>query len=109
MVGEYLMLFQNNRQAVNLLLQKIKLCSFANLISQTFSDTAVILAITVSKRCTQDLPIVTVRKARVLDFCFPTIRPFQQFFFKEYVFSAIVDFGVPFSVNFFSSLAFLGF
>ena len=43
--------------------QKIKLCSFTNLISQTFSDTAVILAIAVftSKRCTQDFPVVNKR------------------------------------------------
>lgn len=36
---------------------KIKLCSFTDLISQTFSDSAVILAI-MSNHCTQDLPIV---------------------------------------------------
>ena len=35
--------------AVNLLLHKIKLCSFTNLISQKFSDSAVILAKAVSK------------------------------------------------------------
>ena len=105
MVGEYLMFFL----PVNLLLQRNKLCSFTNLISQKFSDTAVILAIAVSKRCTQDLPVVTVLKARVLDFCLPTIRPFQKNFFKEYFFSRIFDFGAPFSINFISSSTFLGF
>ena len=47
--------------------------------------------------------------ARVLDFCLPTIRPFQKIVFKEYFFSGIVDFGVPFSINFLSSSGFLGF
>ena len=47
--------------AVNLLLQKIKLCSFTILISQKFSDTAVILAMAVSKCCTQDLPVVNTQ------------------------------------------------
>ena len=97
MVGEYFMFFQNNKHSNQFN------------ISQTFSDTAVILAIAVSKRCTQDLPVVTVRKARVLDFCLPTIRPFQKIVFKEYFFSGIVDFGVPFSINFLSSSGFLGF
>ena len=50
-----------------------------------------------------------IRKARVLDFCLPAIRPFQKQFFKEYFFNGIVDFGVPFSINFLSSSAFLGF
>ena len=44
--------------AVNLLLQKTKVCSFTNFISQKYSETAVLLAIAVSKRCTQDLPVV---------------------------------------------------
>ena len=44
-----------------------------------------------------------------MDFCLPTIRPFQKTFSKEYFFSGIVDFGVPFSINFLSSSAFLGF
>ena len=50
-----------------------------------------------------------IRKARVLDFFLPAIWPFQKQFFKEYFFSGIVDFGVPFSINFFSSSAVLGF
>ena len=97
MVGEYFMFFQNNTNSNQFN------------ISQKFSDTAVILAIAVSKRCTQDLPVVTVSKARVLDFCLSTIRPFQKIVFKEYFFSGIVDFGVPFSINFLSSSGFLGF
>ena len=98
MVGEYLMFFQNNTRG-KLTIAKIKLCSFTNLISQKFSDTALILAIAVSKRFNQDLPVLTVRKVRVLDFCLPKIRPFQKTFFKEYFFSGIVDFGVSFSIN----------
>ena len=87
MVGEYFMFFQNNTHSNQFN------------ISQKFSDTAVILAIAVSKRCTQDLPVVTVSKARVLDFCLPTIRQFQKIVFKEYFFSGIVDFGVPFQLT----------
>ena len=49
MVGKYLTLFQNNTCSKRRL-QNIKLRSFANLYSQKFSDTAVILAIAVSKR-----------------------------------------------------------
>ena len=58
MVGEYLMFFQNNTRSKFTIMQKIKLCSFTNLISQKYSVTVVILAIEVSKRCTQDLPVV---------------------------------------------------
>ena len=42
-----------------------------------------------------------------MDFCLP-IRPFQKKFFKDYFFTALVDFGVPFSINFLSSSEFLG-
>ena len=42
-------------------MDQIKLCFFTNLISQKFRDTAVILAIAVSKRCTQDLPLVNTQ------------------------------------------------
>ena len=45
----------------------------------------------------------------MLDFCLPTIRPFQKNFLKEQFFSGIVDFEVPFSIKFLSSSAFLGF
>ena len=49
------------------------------------------------------------RKARVLDFRLPTIRPLQKNFFKQYFFSGILGFGVPFSINFPSSSAFWDF
>ena len=117
--------------AVNLLLQKIRLCSFTSLISQKFSETAVILAIAVSywlqqchigyssvilatavsKRCTQDLPVVYTQQGTQgssTGFLLPTIQPFQKNFFEEYFFCRIVDSGVPFSINFLSSSAFLG-
>ena len=95
--------------AVNLLLQKNKLCSFTNLISQKFSDTAVILALAVSKRCTQDLPAVNKQhSSTVFLFTYSLVIP-EFFFFKEYFFSGKVDFGVPFSINFLSASAFLGF
>ena len=53
MVGEYLMFFQNNTRS--------KFSITKNLIRQQFSDTTVILAIAVSKRCTQDLPVVNTQ------------------------------------------------
>ena len=40
-----------------------------------------------------------------MDFCLP-IRPFQKKFFKDYFFTELVDFGVPFSINFLSSSEF---
>ena len=54
MVGEYLMFLQNNTRS-KFTIAKI------NLISQKFSDTAAILAIAVSKRCTQELPVVNTQ------------------------------------------------
>ena len=85
--------------AVKLLWQKIKLCSFANLISQTFSDSAVIIGYSSALKTYQ----LWIRKAGVLDFCLPTIRPFQNNIFKDYFFTAVVGFEEPFSVNFLSS------
>ena len=71
------------------------------LLPQKLSDSAVILAIAVSKRCTQDF------EYWIFGYC--TIRPFQNNVFKEYFFSVFADFGVPFSINFHSSSTFLGF
>ena len=72
--------------AVNLLLQKIKLCSFTSLISQKFSDTAVILDIAVSKRCTPDLPVVNTQGSSTgfLFTCHSAIpeRVFQRMLFS---------------------------
>ena len=57
MVGEYLTFFQNYTRS-KLSIAQIKLCSFTNLISQKFSDWAVILANTVYERCKQDFSVV---------------------------------------------------
>ena len=45
-------------------------------------------------------------RLRVQEFCLPTIQPFQSNIFKDYFYTALVDFGVLFSINFFSSSAF---
>ena len=88
-------------------MQRNKLCSFTNLISQKFSDTAVILAIAYPSVALKTCQLWTP-KARVLEFFLITIWPFEKIF-KEYFFSEIVGFGVPFSINFLSSSAFLSF
>ena len=92
MVGKYLMFFQNNTRSNQFNQPKVHY-------------PGLILPIAVSKRCTQDL---WISKARVLDFCLPTIPPFQKFFLKEYFISGIVDFGVSFSINFLSFSGFIG-
>ena len=74
--------------AVNLLLHKIKLSFFTNLISQKLSDSAVILAIA---QC----PSIAL-KTLSNRFCLPAIRPFQNNIFKEYFFTALIDFGYNF-------------
>ena len=67
-------------------MQKIKLGSFTNLISQKYSDTVVILAIAVSKRCTQDLPVVNTQGSSTgLLFTFHSAIPenvFQRILFQ---------------------------
>ena len=79
--------------AVNSLLQKIKLFSFTNLISQKFSDTAEILAFAVSKRCTQDLPVVNTQDSSAGFFVFlPFGIPEKKKKFKELFFRGIADF-----------------
>ena len=82
MVGEYLMFFL----PVNLLLQRNKLCSFTNLISQKFSDTAKILALAVSKGCTQDLPAVNKQHSSTL-FLFTYHFVIPENFFSKNTFS----------------------
>ena len=77
--------------AVNSLLQKIKLFSFTHLISQKFSDTAEILAFAVSKRCTQDLPVVNTQDSSAGFFVFlPFGIPEKKI--KELFFRGIADF-----------------
>ena len=77
--------------AVNLLLREIKLCSFTNLISQKFSDSALLLAIAVWSLHSR---LASCEHTR---FCLPTFGHSRK------VFTALVDFGAPFSINFLSS------
>ena len=56
MVGEYLSFFQNYTRSKLSIAQNQTL--FFDLISQKFIELAVILAITVSERCTQDFSVV---------------------------------------------------
>ena len=107
MVGKNLMFFQNNTRS-KFTIAKIKLCSFTNLISQTFSDTAVILPIAVSKRCTQDLPVVK-RQGSSTGFLFTYHSAIPEKFFQRKLFHWNSWLWVPFSINFLSSSAFLGF
>ena len=45
-----------------------------------------------------------------MDFCLPAYSAIPELkFFEDYFFTALVDFGAPFSNNFRSSSAFLGF
>ena len=107
MVGAYSMLFQLISHTVNLLLHKI---NRRNFISQKFSDSAVILAISVSKRCNLDLSVVKAQGS-IAGFLF--FLPFCQYsqwkFFTDHIVPASVEFGIPFSIKFLSSSALLGF
>ena len=89
-------------------MHKVKLCSLSNLISQKFSDLAVILAITVYKRCTQDLSVVKTQGSGT-SFSFSYHSAISENLFKGYFFTARVDFGVAFSINLLFSPDILGF
>ena len=84
MMGEYLMFFQINTRS-KFTIAKNKLCSFTNLISQKFSDTAVILALAVSKGCTQDLPAVNKQHSSTL-FLFTYHLVIPENFFQRILF-----------------------
>ena len=104
MVGECVMFFKITHP-VNLLMHKIKLCSFTSLISQKFSDSAVILA---NSKC----PSVASCEYARLEYWIFVYRPFshcRKNFLRDYFFTVLFDFGLPFSINFLSSSAFLGF
>ena len=62
-----------------------------------------------SKGCTQDLPAVNKQHSSTVFLFTYHLVIAENFFFKEYFFSGIVDFRVPFSINFLSASAFLGF
>ena len=74
-------------------MHKIKLSSLTNLITQKFSDFAVILAITLYERCTQDFSVVKTQGSST-SFSFSYHSAISENLFKGYFFTARVDFGV---------------
>ena len=63
-------------------------------LSHYGSCSAVILAIAVSKRRAQDLPVVNTQDSST-GFLFTYHSAIPENFFKDYFFPALVDFGVP--------------
>ena len=99
MVGEYSVFIKNNTRSKFTTAKNSTLIVLSTiLISQKFSDTAVILAIAVSKCCTQDLPVVNTQGSST-GFLFTYHPAIPVNFFTEYFFSGIVNFGVAFSIN----------
>ena len=105
MVGACLMLFQLISHTVNLLLHKN---NSENFISQKFSDSAVVLAISVSRRCTLDLSVVKAQGSTAGFLFFVPICHSRKIFTDHFV-SARVEFGIAFSIKFLSSSILLGF
>ena len=114
MVGRYLMFFQQIPHTMLYSDRAGYLSPFSlhssstNLISQKFSDSAVIVAISVSRAL--HFRLVSCEGAR-LDcwiFVFPTFLHSTKSFTDHFV-TARVDFGIAFSIKFLSSSAFLGF
>ena len=114
MVGRYLMFFQQIPHTMLYSDRAGYLSPFSlhssstNLISQKFSDAAVIVAISVSRRCTLDLSVVKAQGSIAgflfsLPFCHSTKS------FTDHFVTARVDFGIAFSIKFLSSSVFLGF
>ena len=89
---------------MNLLLHKI---NSTNLIRQKFSDSAVILGISVSKRSTLDLSVVK-GQGSIAGFWF--FQPFchSRKNFTDHFVTAHVDFRIAFSIKFLHSSALLG-
>ena len=98
-------MFQLISHTVNLLLHKI---NGTNFISQKLSDSAVILAISVSRRCTLDLSVVKAQGS-ITGFLFSPPFCHSAKTFAEHFVTARVDFGIAFSIKFLSSSAFSGF
>ena len=73
-----------------------------------FSDLAVILAITVYERCTQDFSVVKTQGSST-SYSFSYHSAISENLFKGYFFTARVDFGVAFSINLLFSPDILGF
>ena len=97
MVGEHLMFFQNNTRSNQFNQPKIQWHS-GNI---GYSSVQVLHSRLASCDSTQGS---STGFSSHVPFGYPRI-----FFFKEYFFSAIVAFGVPFSINLHSSSGFLGF
>ena len=82
--------------------------SSTNFISQKFSDTAMILAVSVSKHCTLDLSVLKVQGS-IGGFLFFLLFCHSRKIFTDHFVIAHVDFGIAFSMKFLSSSAFSGF
>ena len=102
------MLFQLISHTVNLLLHKINSRHF---ISQKVSDSAVVLAISVSKRCTLDLSVVKARRRKGSIAGWLFFLPFchSRNFFTDHFLTARVDFRIAFLIKFLSYSVLLGF
>ena len=106
MLGAYSMLLQLISHTVNLLLHKINSRNFSR---QKFSDSAVILAISVSKRCTLHSSVVKAQGGSLAGFLF--FLPFchSTKIFTDHFVTARVYFGIAFSIKLLSSSALSGF
>ena len=104
MAGAYLMSLQLISQTVNLLLNKINSTHF---IRQKVSDSAVILAISVSRRC-MHFRLVSC-EGSIAGFLFFLPPCHSRNIFTDYFVTARVDFGMAFSIKFLASSALLGF
>ena len=99
------MLSQPISHTISLLLNKINTTNF---ISQKFSYSAVIMAISVSKRCTLDLSVVKAQGS-IAGFLFFLPFCLSRNIFTDHFVSARVEYGITFSIKFLSSSALLGF
>jgi len=82
--------------------------SSTNLISKKFSDSAVIVAISVSRRCTLDLSVVKTQGS-IAGFSISLLICNSTKSFTDHFVTSRVDFGIAFSITFLSSSALLGF
>ena len=94
------MLSQLVSHTINLLLHKINTTNF---ITQKLSDSAVILAILVSKRCTLDLSVVKAQGS-IAGFFSPPFCHSRKIFTDHFV-TARDDLRIAFSIKFLSSSA----
>ena len=99
------MLSQLISHTINLLLHKINTTNF---ISQKFIDSAVILAISVSKRYTLNLSVAKAQGSIAGFLFFLSFYHSRKIFTDHFVTTRVV-FGIAFSIKFLSSSALLGF